>query len=444
MTKQLHPQFRSSPTEAPRQILCSLVIFITILYLAAQPGVATRNESIHKAALAVFISFLGFSFLQTRDLILTWPHPGLWRMVFGACSFYTFLLVTLLMLTKEEARSCLHFLFPGIGTQEEFDSGLRLRIDAVMGTCQLSTAALYRQLFHCPWFLAHAVGWSVKMLIFRDYFLAFFAAILFEIMEVTLMHVVPEFEECWWDSLFLDNLGANLLGMFLGSTLNKWIVARRKQAEREKSYAEKEQVEVSKIELGEEFNWVGRDWKLFSSPKRMLQVSIAAVFMSLSELNSFLLINAFGIANNNSGCVLFRLTFVGLIAIPAGAEWYAYIEECDHRGKHAIVRLGPSLWLIFWTTLLEITVAVKHFPSHMWVEIEKTGNITGIPYNVLLPLLTSFTLILLWVMLRYNVLAVLLGKERKEKQSSIQILDGLIALSLIPIAHIFQMGWKWD
>jgi len=186
----IHPQFRSSPTEAPRQILSTLVALGVVIYLGFSSSNALDHSSAQHAALAVYFSFLLFCFLQTRDLILTWPHPGLWRVVFGSCGFYSLCLVGMLAADRDDARFVLHSLFPGIGTQEEFDSGLRDRIDAVMGTCKLSSAALYRQLFHCPWFLAHSAGWAFKMLIFRDYYLAFYAATLFEIMEVSLMHVV--------------------------------------------------------------------------------------------------------------------------------------------------------------------------------------------------------------------------------------------------------------
>jgi hypothetical protein len=41
-------------------------------------------------------------------------------------------------------------------------------------------------------------------------------SISFEVVELSLMWLIPEFQECWWDSVFLDMLGANMLGMFMG------------------------------------------------------------------------------------------------------------------------------------------------------------------------------------------------------------------------------------
>jgi len=260
------------------------------------------------------------------------------------------------------------------------------------------------------------------------------------------MHVVPEFEECWWDSLFLDTLGANVLGMVIGTKINQWILSRRRTGGETGSEGGSlnDDDTSNQTELGSRFDWMGRDWKCFSSLKRMVQVSTAAFFMSLSELNTFLLINAFGIADNTSWCVLLRILFVALIAIPAVAEWYVYIEECDQYGENVVVRLGPSLWLLFWTTLLEIAVAVRFFPDHMRVGIERAGNVTGLPYDVLIPLLSSIVIVFVWVVLKYGLIQSWSGTALVKRKPTLQSLDFLLAIACLPIAHLFQKGWKWD
>jgi Phosphatidyl serine synthase len=35
--------------------------------------------------------------------------------------------------------------------------------------------------------------------------------------------LVPQFKECWWDSLLVDVLGANLIGMALGLTTLRFL-----------------------------------------------------------------------------------------------------------------------------------------------------------------------------------------------------------------------------
>jgi len=383
--QEVHPPFRSDPYEHPRQVsitLCLIGLLGAISAFSPRRGDDESNYyEIRPAVFSVFLSFVTLAYLQTRDLILAWPHPGYWRLIFAGCAFYCLCLVGLLQVpSKDMARSAIAYVFPDIGTLEEFHTGLYTRIDDVMGTCEISRTALMRQFFHCPWVFAHASGWAVKMLVFRDYYMAFFAAAVFELLEVTLIHAVPEFEECWWDSIFLDTLGANLLGMFIGQKINEWIRSSSTQAGEKRA----------EHELGSDLDWIGRgahrgvvivssasaslehyNWEVFSSLRRLLQVVGVAVFMSISDLNTFLLINSLGIANNTSWFVLCRLFIVTMIWIPAGAEYYSYITESES----ASVRLGPSIWILCCTTAAELAVAIKFFPEHMFVELENAGNV---------------------------------------------------------------------
>lgn len=62
--------------------------------------------------------------------------------------------------------------------------------------------------------LAHALGWFVKALIVRDVWISWICSILFELIELAFAHLLPNFNECWWDSILLDVLGCNLLGIY--------------------------------------------------------------------------------------------------------------------------------------------------------------------------------------------------------------------------------------
>jgi hypothetical protein len=43
------------------------------------------------------------------------------------------------------------------------------------------------------------LGWLGKALLFRDVYLCWIMSILFEILEMTFEHMLPNFKECWWD-----------------------------------------------------------------------------------------------------------------------------------------------------------------------------------------------------------------------------------------------------
>lgn len=70
--------------------------------------------------------------------------------------------------------------------------------------------------------LAHFLGWFVKALIVPDAILLWVASIMFEIIERLLIFWIPTFEECWWDSLILDIMLCNALGIHLGCHIGRF------------------------------------------------------------------------------------------------------------------------------------------------------------------------------------------------------------------------------
>ena len=63
--------------------------------------------------------------------------------------------------------------------------------------------------------LAHSLGWFVKALIVRDIRVSWVCSILFELIEQAFAHLLPNFNECWWDSWIFDVFGCNMLGIHL-------------------------------------------------------------------------------------------------------------------------------------------------------------------------------------------------------------------------------------
>jgi phosphatidylserine synthase 2 len=75
--------------------------------------------------------------------------------------------------------------------------------------------------------VAHLLGWIGKMLIIRDVKMAWVLSIVFELIELSLKHHLPNFCECWWDSLVLDILLFNGGGIFIGLLICRWFKLRR-------------------------------------------------------------------------------------------------------------------------------------------------------------------------------------------------------------------------
>lgn len=60
------------------------------------------------------------------------------------------------------------------------------------------------------------------MLIMRDWYVAWTCSAVFELLELTFRYWLPNFYECWWDTLLLDLFGCNFIGILLGSYTLKY------------------------------------------------------------------------------------------------------------------------------------------------------------------------------------------------------------------------------
>jgi hypothetical protein len=45
----------------------------------------------------------------------------------------------------------------------------------------------------------HFFGWWLKTVVLRDWWLCTVLSVMFEVLEYTLEHQLPNFSECWWD-----------------------------------------------------------------------------------------------------------------------------------------------------------------------------------------------------------------------------------------------------
>lgn len=69
--------------------------------------------------------------------------------------------------------------------------------------------------------ITHFFGWFVTTLAFRDVVFSWVCGLVWEIIEGSLEHNIPELRECWWDKAFMDLFGCNNLGIFFA-----WLVMR--------------------------------------------------------------------------------------------------------------------------------------------------------------------------------------------------------------------------
>ncbi|TQD77799.1 hypothetical protein C1H46_036703 [Malus baccata] len=147
---------------------------------------------------------------------------------------------------------------------------------------------VYETLFD-EFVVAHIVGWWGKAILIRNQPLLWVLSIGFELMELTFRHMLPNFNECWWDSIILDILICNWFGIWAGmhtvryfdGKTYKWVGLSRQP----------NIIGKVKRTLGQftPAQWDKDEWHPLLGPWRFIQVlTLCIVFMTV-ELNTFFL-----------------------------------------------------------------------------------------------------------------------------------------------------------
>jgi phosphatidylserine synthase 2 len=133
-------------------------------------------------------------------------------MLLGIQSMYTLFIVYVLFQPLDEARTLFKF----------FDSNLGKPLPerSYAEDCRVYTPEnpqnkffnVYESAVDCHFF-AHLFGWWLKMMIIRDVKMCWLLSIMFELLEVTFRHWLPNFWECWWDHVSLLTL-INVIALF--------------------------------------------------------------------------------------------------------------------------------------------------------------------------------------------------------------------------------------
>ena len=132
----------------------------------------------------------------------------------------------LLLLSPDKARQTLRIFDDNLGVQlPERSYGDDCRVFTPEHPTN-SMNNIYEAVFDCH-FIAHFLGWWGKIMIMRDWYVAWTCSIGFEICEITFRHWLPNFYECWWDHLFLDLFGCNLIGIILGHWTLNYFAAKK-------------------------------------------------------------------------------------------------------------------------------------------------------------------------------------------------------------------------
>lgn len=243
------------------------------------------------------------------------------------------------------------------------------------------------------------------MCMFRDWRFCWVLSISFELLEMSLQFVIPDFNECWWDSLCMDLFGANLIGMFLG----RWTLTYLETQDYDWSgFRGQKKLGFMRRALHQfsPFSWSRYHWEVFSSFKRFGQIMLALFVTLAAELNAFFLFRTLNIPKEShfNKCRLFLIFCLGL---PAASEYYEFISDPN------CWRVGQNAWLMISIVCFELLIWVKFLPP-----------VSPPPPQVYIPISLFLILFSTWAVLFFFF---------QSKTITRKALDRLFALSFLPL-----------
>ncbi|XP_029198979.1 phosphatidylserine synthase 1-like isoform X2 [Acropora muricata] len=331
----------------PRSITALGCLFIYLVYSAfTRNPDATLEENIWSGIVSLAVVFLVLSLLVMPNGPFIRPHPAIWRLIFGASVLYLLFLAFALFQTRDDFRKILFFFDPklkeaGPDTQEY-----------AVNCSQVTMARLWS---HCDIFaFAHFFGWALKALLIRHAGLLWTASITWEVTEVFFTHLLPNFEECWWDALLLDFLICNGLGIHFGLYVCNKLEMRNYHWESIKDIHTTTGKLRRAVLQFTPASWTHVRWM---DPKcsymRFFAICQLVVISQVVELNTFFLKHILWVPTSH-WLNFYRLGIISLIVAPSLRQYYVYVTDTRSR------RLGTQAWVLIAITCLEMLICVKY------------------------------------------------------------------------------------
>ncbi|XP_071928738.1 CDP-diacylglycerol--serine O-phosphatidyltransferase 1 isoform X5 [Coffea arabica] len=309
--------------------------------------------------------------------ILIRPHPAIWRLVHGMAVIYLVALTFLLFQKRDDAREFMRYLHPDLGVElPERSYGADCRI-YVPENPTSRFKNVYDTLFD-EFVLAHILGWWGKAIMIRNQPLLWVLSIGFELMELTFRHMLPNFNECWWDSIVLDILICNWFGIWAGMRTVRYFDGRTYEwvgISRQPNIMGKVKRTLGQFTPA---RWDKDEWHPLLGPWRFIQVlSLCVVFLTV-ELNTFFLKFCLWIPPRNP-LVIYRLILWWLIALPTIREYNSYLQDrysiafcpifCQSQTIKPVKKVGSFCWLSVAICIVELLICIKFghglFPNPM-------------------------------------------------------------------------------
>ena len=293
-------------------MLLSVLLWVALqdtFYLSVE-----SNIKVGIAALCLTFLFFGLVYLPNGPFIR--PHPAVWRLVLGTSVIYLMVLVFILFNDKRDVRRWLVFVDSSLGRA--------LPEKSYAGNCDLTYDNMVDQFD--IFVLAHSLGWFGKAVIMRDEWFLWILSVMFEFLEYSLQHQLPNFAECWWDHWILDVLVCNWLGLWIGMKTCHFFSMQTYEWRGFKEIPNVRGKVSRSIQQFLPHSFTSFQWAPTSSPTNYFG-SIAILFLFLlCELNAFYLKYLMWIPPSHVINIL-RLCLYFLVGIVAVREAYQLMSD---------------------------------------------------------------------------------------------------------------------
>jgi len=330
-------------------ILFCMTCVLVYVAVFEQPNL-DRNYNTKRGIIACILVFILLGVTQISDGPFRRPHPAVWRFVFCVTVVYELCLIFILFQAVNDARHLLSHL----------DSSLGRPLDekAYGGSCVIYDSNRTDDPFHNVWdkfdaFVpTHFIGWWLKTLILRDWWLCTVISVMFEVLEYTLEHQLPNFSECWWDHWIMDALVCNGLGIFLGMKTLRYFSMKPyhwRGLWNISTYRGKFRRIIAQFGP---HSWIDYDWKPTSSLTRWFFMLLAIFVFLLAELNTFYLKFILWVppAHYLNLVRLFIYLLAGAVSM---RETFQYLDDpnCGNFGRQA--------WVVLAIIITEFLIIAK-------------------------------------------------------------------------------------
>jgi len=201
---------------------------------------------------------------------------------------------------------------------------------------------------------AHIIGWYAKALILRDTWLCWIISVMFEVLEYSLQHQLPNFAECWWDHWILDVLLCNWLGIWAGMKTCQYLSMKTYSWRSIKDIPSMPGKMKRTVQQFTPHSWTTFSYwsAATSSVKGYLVLLLVTGLFLEAELNAFYLKYLLWLPPSHWINITRLLLIVAMGAVSL-REAYQYFT--DQRCK----RLGAQAWLTTAIIVIESLICIK-------------------------------------------------------------------------------------